>query len=208
MTAVLDAIDGKQLLVCIHPAYVAASAQCRDLAGFEANGLFFGEVIKGKEGMLSFLSPSVALRTPSNGCSSRPRDYISRRARSWPLGLPGKSLLTDVRFEAPEPWHCSARCSTLAGLRKDRLSHNTPKARGRSRSAHSGSRVERGARSHQGQASPDYRPIVGAMEKAMPGHDHWIFLCDELFRVIPVRHGASSPSATAANGSADPAFLI
>ena len=58
VTAVLDAIDGKQETVSAHPAYIAAGAQGRDLAGFEANGLFLGDVIKDKGGLLSLFSLS------------------------------------------------------------------------------------------------------------------------------------------------------
>jgi hypothetical protein len=43
VAAVLDTNEGKQLDASTHPGLVAARAEGRDLAGFDANGLFFAE---------------------------------------------------------------------------------------------------------------------------------------------------------------------
>ena len=102
--AVLDAIEGKVLRVSGLPSYVAAAAEGRDIRGFEPNGLFFVEANENASGILeSVLSPiqnaqsgeQIILQTLG---LARARQVVGR----W--GFRGKSLVTDLRFVAPEPW--------------------------------------------------------------------------------------------------------
>lgn len=121
VSAVLDAIESARPNVATHPAYAAATAEGRDLKGFEPDGLFFAEAREGR-GVLARMSEGVRA---SQGASKSDEftfsDFLdlnraTRIVGRW--GFRGKSLVTDVRFECPDAWRGPLR---RGGLRKDRL---------------------------------------------------------------------------------------
>jgi hypothetical protein len=128
VAAVLDTIEGKQPNATTLPAHVAARAEGRDLLGFEPNGLFFAESRSrlGK-GVLSevrdkFESHAGLPKGDTNEFDLLEAMDISRARRivgRW--GFRGKSLLTDIRFEAPAPWGGVLSLLNPAGFRKDRI---------------------------------------------------------------------------------------
>jgi hypothetical protein len=106
VAAVLDAIDGKERSVSSHPTFLAASAEGRDIAGFEPTGLSFAEAAQPRNGIIELMLPSTSvalhgsleqMMLETTGLD-RARQVIAR----W--GFRGKSLVTDVRFVASEPW--------------------------------------------------------------------------------------------------------
>ncbi len=208
VSAVLDAFDDKQARVSAHPVYVAALAQGRDLAGFEANGLFLAEPIKAGDGIQSLVLTGgyeesferVFLETFG---LHRARRVFGR----W--GFRGKSLLTDVRFEAPQPWNRVGEMLNPATLRKDRL---PPIPEGSGALAVGSFRqtdLREAVAPLLSVVSPEYRPILDATERAI------VDLTTRQFRDEVFRHlgptwcmYASSNVRPGAKGSADPAFLI
>jgi hypothetical protein len=101
VSSVLDALEAKGPGVATHPAYLASMAEGRDIPGFEPSGLFF---VDAKEGNLG-----EKLGSSKDGQINEftlfevmGLDRANRVVARW--GFRGKSLLTDVRFEAPTPW--------------------------------------------------------------------------------------------------------
>lgn len=132
LAAVLDAIEGKRPDATAHPGRVAALAEGGDLAGFEADGLFFIEAPRGQ--MLGALAdaPGLAglpLPVPIPGVVPKPAgadpakalglDGITRVVGRW--GFHGKGLLTAIRVEAPAPRKGLAGLLDGTTFHKDRL---------------------------------------------------------------------------------------
>ena len=210
VAAVLDAIDGKRASVSTHPAYIAASTQGRDLAGFEANGLFLGEPGKTKNEMLSLLHLNGGTDKES-GERLLLQTFGLQRARrvSGRWGFRGKSLLTDIRFEAPEPWNRVGEMLNPASLRKDQL---PPIPDGAGAFA-LGSFRQGDLRESFGPlwkiVKDDLRPIFEAAENAIIDKTTRAFRDEVLRHLGPTWCLYASPSARPeANGSADPAVLI
>jgi hypothetical protein len=106
VTSVLDAIEAKRPNVSTHPAYVASTAEGRDLRGFEPTGLFFAEAKQG-EGVLGNLGGKLGASKEGGFdefaiFEALDLNRANRIVCRW--GFRGKSLLTDVRFEAPTRW--------------------------------------------------------------------------------------------------------
>ncbi len=127
VVAVLDTIEGKQPNVSTHPGHVAALAEGGDLTGFEPDGMFFVESRNplGK-GVLSDLRDRFEFLPGTKEKASEFDVFdaldISRARRivgRW--GFRSKSLVTDIRFEAPAPWSGLLGLLKPAGFRKDRL---------------------------------------------------------------------------------------
>ncbi len=210
VTAVLDAIDGKQPSVSTHRAYQAASAQGRDLAGFEANGLFLVEETRTRKGMLSLLS-----LTEMGDKESLERVFLqtfglhnARRAVGrW--GFRGKALLTDIRFEAAEPWNRVGSMLYPSNLSKDRLPPLPAGAGAFAVGSFRQGDFREAIAPMWGVVKDDVRPILEAAEKALVDVTTRAYR-DEMFRHVgPTWCIYASPSARPdANGSADPAFLV
>ncbi len=119
VAAVLDAIEAKRANVSTHPAHVAATAEGRDLDGFEATGLFFAEAGEG-QGMLDGLSGlGGADSVEAFILKVTGLERAGRVVGRW--GFRGKSLLTDVRFESKLPWPGFLGQLDRRGFSRDRL---------------------------------------------------------------------------------------
>ena len=119
VAAVLDAIEAKRPNVTARPAYAAASAEGRDLPGFEPSGLFFAEAKEG-QGLFDDLSGlNAADSLEAFFIKVTGLDRANRVVGRW--GFRGKSLLTDVRFESPTPWKGLLGLLDRRGFSRDRL---------------------------------------------------------------------------------------
>ena len=135
LAAVLDAIEGKRPDASAHPGRIAAMAEGREIAGFEANGLLFIEAPTGE--LLGALAqpkitalPGLPLPIPLARLAGPEQaqldelkrlglDGITRVVGRW--GFHGKALLTDIRVEAPAPRKGLASLLDGTSFRKDRL---------------------------------------------------------------------------------------
>jgi hypothetical protein len=210
VAAVLDAVDGKQANVSTHPAYIAASTQGRDLAGFEANGLFLAEPGKTRNEMLSLFHLNQWTDKESferlffqTFGLQRARRVVGR----W--GFRGKSLLTDVRFEAPEPWKRVGEMLNPARLRKDRLPPIPEGAGAFALGSFRQADLRESLAPLWRVVKDDLRPIFEAAEEAIVDKTTRAFREEVRRHLGPTWCVYASPSARLeANGSADPAFLI
>jgi hypothetical protein len=105
VAAVLDTIDGKQPDASTHPGLVAARAEGRDLAGFDANGLFFAESRNrlGK-GVIGSLLESPPGMTTGDAKALDILDISRARRIVGRWGFRGRSLLTDLRIRPDPCW--------------------------------------------------------------------------------------------------------
>jgi hypothetical protein len=128
VATVLDTIDGKEPNASSHPGYAAAIAEGKDLTGFEPDGMFFAETTNPLGmGVLSSLRDTTESLPGMKKGGGDEFDFldaldISRARRivaRW--GFLGKSLLTDIRFEASAPWSGLVGLLKPTGFRKDSL---------------------------------------------------------------------------------------
>ena len=211
VTAVLDAIDGKQATVSALPAYLAASTQARDLTGFEPNGLFLVESKKESSGILSVLfSPAdLASDQPSerNVLETFGLDRARRVVGRW--GFRGKSLLTDIRFEAEEPWNRVGGMLNPPRIHRDGLPPIPDGAGAFAVGSFRQVDLRKSFAPLWPMVRADVRPILEAAEKTIVGMTTSAFR-DEVFRHLGPTWCvyAAAGARPDANGSADPAFLV
>ena len=195
--------------IATHPAFVAAAAQGRDLAGFEPGGLFLDEMSKAGSEVRHLLSQEDA---KDEGTLEGLLLYTfglhraQRVVGRW--GFRGKSLLTDIRFEASEPWNRVGAMLNPASLGRDRL----PPIPGAGACAIGSFRATdlREALAPLGKGvKPESRLIFEAAEKAFADVTTRE-LRDQMGRVLgPTWCVYASPSVRPNNaGEADPAFLV
>ena len=209
VTAVLDAIDGVRPQIAAHPAFLAASAQGRDLGGFEANGLFLVEASQDRKGILSLLFSAAELAQPGERdiFETLGLDGARRIVGRW--GFRGKALLTDFRFESSEPWKRAGAMFTPASLRPDRL----PPIPAGSGAIAVGSFRRADLKEALAPLWPlikaDVRPILEAAEKAIAEMTAGDFRDEVLRHLGPTWCIFASTSARpSSGGDSDPAFLI
>ena len=121
VSAVLDTVEGRRPNVAGHPAYLASMAEGRDLKGFEPTGLFFAERKDG-HGVLEREGERLRFGRAGRGADEftffevMDVNRATRIVGRW--GFRGRSLATDVRFEAPDAWKGPFR---RGGFSRDRL---------------------------------------------------------------------------------------
>ncbi len=211
VASVLDAIEGKQLCVSSHPTYIAASAEGRDINGFEPNGLAFAEAGEGRRGIIDLILSPIHIARGDSGEQMVLETLGLDRARKvlarW--GFRGKSLLTDVRFVASEPWQGAGGLLDRPGFHKDRV---PPIPRGMGAFAigtFRGGDVSRAFAPIRRVLSPESRAIFDAAEKAVSDASS-PQLREDLFRQLGPTWCvyAAPPPNKDATATAVPTFLI